>query len=341
MTKQMAILLSFICLTFGCHNSTANLNPNRMAGHSMPPAEQPGPSPRLSDIFTSYTVQPGDLMLCDYYFDLDAETAYHLLPRDIIEIKFPSAPELDQEQRIRPDGMISLPYVGEVKAAEATIEALRKDIIRKFSDELQDPEVYIVVKEYGQKIDNLKATLQSSYQNQNREVMVRVDGHATFPLIGEMAVSGKRLEQINGLIQSEYDAIISGLRVNVHLQSSPGAQICVLGAVGKPGFYAIQSPLLLPEAIALAGGFEIDADTSEILIIHKQENEIIHELVSMKALLKGRRDYSPSLVSHTDIIYVPQSSIANAAHLARQLSNLIFFRGWGIGGSYDLDDRLD
>ena len=37
-----------------------------------------------------------------------------------------------------------------------------------------------------------------------------------------------------------------------------------------------------------------------------------------------------------DIVYVPQTWISKAAEVARDIGNMIFFRGWGLGFSWEL-----
>ena len=47
-----------------------------------------------------------------------------LAPMDTITIRVPQAPELDLSARIAPDGTLALPYIGRVKAAGLTEDAV-------------------------------------------------------------------------------------------------------------------------------------------------------------------------------------------------------------------------
>jgi protein involved in polysaccharide export with SLBB domain len=67
-------------------------------------------------------------------------------PGDEIEVKFYNTPELDELQKVRPDGMITLQLVGDVKVEgkePAEVSQLLKEL---FSARLQKPEVAVIVR---------------------------------------------------------------------------------------------------------------------------------------------------------------------------------------------------
>ena len=68
-----------------------------------------------------------------------------LQPGDTVRILFSFWPELDVAQTIRPDGMISLHLVPEVKAAGRTPAELREDLLALYADKLKEPEITVVV----------------------------------------------------------------------------------------------------------------------------------------------------------------------------------------------------
>ncbi len=69
-----------------------------------------------------------------------------LQPGDGIEIKFQSATDLNDSQTIRPDGMISLPMVGEIMAAGTTPGQLTATLNERFAGEVQDPRITVIVR---------------------------------------------------------------------------------------------------------------------------------------------------------------------------------------------------
>lgn len=66
---------------------------------------------------------------------------------DVIEFKFYSAPELDDQQTIRPDGVISLQLVGEVVAAGRQPGELQEELESRYSAHLKDPTITVILRQ--------------------------------------------------------------------------------------------------------------------------------------------------------------------------------------------------
>lgn len=64
---------------------------------------------------------------------------------DVIGLVFPGTPELAQTQKIRLDGKISLPMVGEVVAAGKSPGTLQEELVVKYKDHLTDPKVNVTL----------------------------------------------------------------------------------------------------------------------------------------------------------------------------------------------------
>jgi polysaccharide export outer membrane protein len=62
---------------------------------------------------------------------------------DVVSIGFPATAELNQSQKIRLDGKISLPMVGEVTAAGKSPSGLQEELVVKYKEFLQDPKVIV------------------------------------------------------------------------------------------------------------------------------------------------------------------------------------------------------
>jgi protein involved in polysaccharide export with SLBB domain len=74
---------------------------------------------------------------------------YRTVVGDVLEILFYRTSELNQTQTVGPDGTISLMPVGSVRAAGITLEELTQEVMRRYSEELVEPEVTVRVKEYA------------------------------------------------------------------------------------------------------------------------------------------------------------------------------------------------
>ncbi|MFH1998800.1 MAG: polysaccharide biosynthesis/export family protein [Planctomycetota bacterium] len=67
-------------------------------------------------------------------------------PGDEVEFKFYTTPELDELQRVRPDGMITLQLVGEVKVEGKTPSEVSEELKQRYAQHLQKPEVAVIVR---------------------------------------------------------------------------------------------------------------------------------------------------------------------------------------------------
>jgi len=74
---------------------------------------------------------------------------YRLGMGDVVAVRFWGSPELDEEVRIRPDGMISLPFIDEVVAAGRTPAELDAELTRRYTGELAEPEITVILRETG------------------------------------------------------------------------------------------------------------------------------------------------------------------------------------------------
>lgn len=80
-------------------------------------------------------------------FDPAVQPKYVLYPSDKLLVRYPSDKDLDQEVRIRSDGMISLPYVGDIQAAYRAPEELASEINERTQSVLANPRVAVIVLE--------------------------------------------------------------------------------------------------------------------------------------------------------------------------------------------------
>jgi protein involved in polysaccharide export with SLBB domain len=74
-----------------------------------------------------------------------AEVPKHVIlaPGDVVKLTFSAAPELNQSQKIRADGKLSLPLIGEVDAAQKTVAQLQSELVQLYKAQLKTPEVTV------------------------------------------------------------------------------------------------------------------------------------------------------------------------------------------------------
>jgi protein involved in polysaccharide export with SLBB domain len=72
-------------------------------------------------------------------------TPVRLSPGDVIKLSFAEETDLDQTQRIRRDGKVSLPLIGEVQAAGKRIIDFQHELTRRYDESLENPEVLVTL----------------------------------------------------------------------------------------------------------------------------------------------------------------------------------------------------
>src|SRR5438477_8542101 len=68
-----------------------------------------------------------------------------LSPGDVIKLSFPGSNELNQSQKIRTDGKVSLPLIGEVTAAGKTLPAFQTELAKLYKTQLRNADVLVTL----------------------------------------------------------------------------------------------------------------------------------------------------------------------------------------------------
>lgn len=88
----------------------------------------------------------------------EGQSEYYIAVGDVIEIFVWQNPELTRVVSVRPDGKLSYPLLGTIKAAGLTIDQLQNVVKERLSQYIRTPEVTISIKEFkGNKIIMLGA----------------------------------------------------------------------------------------------------------------------------------------------------------------------------------------
>jgi polysaccharide export outer membrane protein len=77
------------------------------------------------------------------------EWRYRIQGGDQLEVVFFTHPEQNRFVKVRPDGFVTLPYVGDVKAENRTPEELATELQERYADVLVSPRVDVLVQEMG------------------------------------------------------------------------------------------------------------------------------------------------------------------------------------------------
>jgi protein involved in polysaccharide export with SLBB domain len=68
-----------------------------------------------------------------------------LSPGDMVKLTFPGATELSQSQKIRADGKLSLPQIGEVNAAGKSLPQFQSELVRLYRSQLRNTDILVTL----------------------------------------------------------------------------------------------------------------------------------------------------------------------------------------------------
>jgi len=289
------------------------------------------------DIFPDYHIQPGDVL--DVLFQIRTwikKDRFEIAVDHVINVKFVHSPELNEQQRVRPDGRISLPYIGEYYVVGKTVGEVQDELTGLYRSELRDPELYVVIPEFREAIKELKHDLHTAPRGLSRLVTVRPDGMVTFPMLGEMPVAGKTINEVNQSLNKGYEQILPGLHVDLFLEEHAGSLVYVVGEVNAPGAFPVTRPINLMQAITLAKSVTPQARLDSVVVVRRHGKRMVATRVDLTDTLTFAENTQLFYLSRDDIVFVPKTKLSQAAEVARNIADILFFRGWGIGFSWEL-----
>lgn len=74
-----------------------------------------------------------------------SSNVYLIGESDVISVDVWKNPEISVSATVRPDGMITMPLIGDIRASEKTTEQLADDIVVALSDYVRTPQVTVIV----------------------------------------------------------------------------------------------------------------------------------------------------------------------------------------------------
>jgi polysaccharide export outer membrane protein len=147
---------------------------------------------------------------------------------------------------------------------------------------------------------------------------VRPDGMASFPLVGEMSVAGKTVDDLNKELTKAYTGELYTIDFTVNLDTSVQAtqldsprRIFVLGEVQQPGAFPYNGEnITIPKALAAAHGFDKTSAALQAMLL-------VRWLPSENGYRGWKIDAGPEywgspqqvFLQPGDVLYVPNTTI--------------------------------
>lgn len=156
-----------------------------------------------------------------------ADNAYRLGPEDIVEISVWGDDDLAREVVVRPDGGVSFPLAGDLKAGGRTVSQLREEVRKRIVEYIPDAAVTVILR----KVENPKIYVMGKVQNPKMIVMgqqmtvvqalAMSGGLSNFADSGNIVVVRRFPDGKQKVFEFDYDEFADGdnLEQNIILQS--------------------------------------------------------------------------------------------------------------------------
>ena len=153
--------------------------------------------------------------------------------------------------------------------------------------------------------DILEITTWKEEDFSRAEILVRLDGMITFPLINDIQAKGRTPIQVKQDIEEKLKDYVENPVVTVTVRSSGSKRFYILGEVANTGEYPLVKGLTVLQAFALAGGFTEWASKKEIILMRNEDGKQKIYRVNYKDLIKGKVFSQNIKIQPDDTIIVP------------------------------------
>lgn len=164
----------------------------------------------------------------------DLIASYIIGPQDMLAITVWHEADISGKVQVRPDGMISVPLVGDVEASGLTPVKLQAVIGQKLHAYMDDPEVTVVVEQVNSRKFNVLGEVQRpgefSLGGPTRvlDAIAAAGGFRDFAKTSKIYVLRRDNESGNPeIFRFDYKQVIKGKSVYQNLQLQPGDTVVV------------------------------------------------------------------------------------------------------------------
>ena len=153
--------------------------------------------------------------------------------------------------------------------------------------------------------DILEITTWKEPDFSREEILVRIDGKISFPLLNDIQAAGRTPEDLKTEIEAKLKEYVSTPVVTVTVRAPNSQRFYILGEVTNTGEYNLIKNLTVLQAFALAGGFTEWAAKNEILLLRNENgiDKIIR--INYKNIIKGDELNRNIQIKADDTIIVP------------------------------------
>lgn len=138
-----------------------------------------------------------------------------------------------------------------------------------------------------------------------KEILVAPDGSIAFPLVGELSVVGKSIDQLRQEISERLSKYIAEPIVTVTIQEVLGNKVYVIGQVNRPGQFVVNPMVDVMQALSMAGGTTPYASLNNITILRRRGDRQISIPFKFGDVSSGKNLNSNIVLQSGDVVIVP------------------------------------
>ncbi len=139
----------------------------------------------------------------------------------------------------------------------------------------------------------------------SRDVIVRVDGKISFPLLDDIDAAGRTTKEIKDELTEKLKLYVTTPVVSVSVKLAESQKIYIIGEIMQPGEYPLVKRLTVIQALAMAKGFTEWASKSDIALIRTENGNQRIIPIDYDAIADGEDPDSNVVLKADDIILVP------------------------------------
>ena len=259
------------------------------------------------------------------------QPAYRIGSGDVLRLDVVGRPEVSGRHVVGPDGVISVPLVGNVDLRELTREEAVRSLDSRLRAFYSQPQVTLAVDEYVSNQVAVFGRVERAGMQRfaHPPTLVEVLANAGAMPLADKQSTLSRCAILRGrekLIWVDLRALVAGdaaynLRMKkgdiVYIPDVAETSVYVLGAVARPGAYRLAPRMTLLDALAQAGGPNENASPEKIGLYRAGAGRI--EVIEFAALIDPARSVNFAL-EDGDVLFLPQSGLADFGFLMRQLA---------------------
>ena len=108
----------------------------------------------------------------------------------------------------------------------------------------------------------------------NSPYVVRPDGKVSFPLIGDVDVTGKTVAQFREELANRFSQYLVTPSISVNVMKLGTTRVYVLGEIKRPGLYELEKSHKVIDALAKAEGFTEKAAKKNVFLVRAGSTEV-------------------------------------------------------------------